>query len=58
MEAVEQKRIGCGSRFGVACRQILTPSVTGATRPGIRPGGWAFQHANPYYPDTDDTALS
>ena len=28
-----------------------------ATRPGIRPGGWAFQYANPYYPDTDDTAV-
>ncbi len=23
-----------------------------ATRPGIRPGGWAFQYANPHYPDT------
>jgi len=28
-----------------------------ATRPGVRPGGWAFQYANPYYPDTDDTAV-
>jgi squalene-hopene/tetraprenyl-beta-curcumene cyclase len=28
-----------------------------ATRPGIRPGGWAFQYANPHYPDTDDTAV-
>lgn len=28
-----------------------------ATRPNIRPGGWAFQYANPYYPDTDDTAV-
>jgi len=27
-----------------------------ATRPGLRPGGWAFQFANPYYPDLDDTA--
>jgi squalene-hopene/tetraprenyl-beta-curcumene cyclase len=27
-----------------------------ATRPGVRPGGWAFQYANPYYPDLDDTA--
>jgi squalene-hopene/tetraprenyl-beta-curcumene cyclase len=25
-------------------------------RPQIRPGGWAFQYANPYYPDIDDTA--
>lgn len=28
-----------------------------ATRPNIRPGGWAFQYANPHYPDTDDTAV-
>jgi len=26
-------------------------------RPGLRPGGWAFQYANPHYPDVDDTAL-
>ena len=23
----------------------------------IRPGGWAFQYANPHYPDVDDTAV-
>ena len=26
------------------------------TRPRVRPGGWAFQYENPYYPDLDDTA--
>jgi squalene-hopene/tetraprenyl-beta-curcumene cyclase len=26
-------------------------------RPDVRPGGWAFQYANPYYPDVDDTAV-
>ncbi|HEY3799872.1 MAG TPA: squalene--hopene cyclase [Caulobacteraceae bacterium] len=26
-------------------------------RPGVRPGGWAFQYANPHYPDLDDTAV-
>lgn len=26
-------------------------------RPGLRPGGWAFQYANAYYPDVDDTAV-
>jgi len=25
-------------------------------RPQLRPGGWAFQYANAYYPDVDDTA--
>ncbi len=29
----------------------------GARRPNIRPGGWAFQYANPHYPDLDDTAV-
>ncbi|MGA2892419.1 MAG: squalene--hopene cyclase [Xanthobacteraceae bacterium] len=28
-----------------------------ARRPEIRPGGWAFQYANPHYPDVDDTAV-
>src|SRR5262244_2662254 len=28
-----------------------------ARRPNIRPGGWAFQYANPHYPDVDDTAV-
>ena len=27
-----------------------------AQRPGLAPGGWAFQYANPAYPDVDDTA--
>ena len=26
-------------------------------RPNVRPGGWAFQYANPHYPDLDDTAV-
>jgi squalene-hopene/tetraprenyl-beta-curcumene cyclase len=28
-----------------------------AHRPYARPGGWAFQYANPHYPDLDDTAV-
>lgn len=28
-----------------------------ATRPNVRPGGWAFQYGNAYYPDVDDTAV-
>jgi squalene-hopene/tetraprenyl-beta-curcumene cyclase len=27
-------------------------------RPGLRPGGWAFQYENPHYPDVDDTAAA
>ncbi|MCG5075521.1 squalene--hopene cyclase [Paraburkholderia sp. RG36] len=26
-------------------------------RADVRPGGWAFQYANPHYPDVDDTAV-
>jgi squalene-hopene/tetraprenyl-beta-curcumene cyclase len=26
-------------------------------RENVRPGGWAFQFANPHYPDVDDTAV-
>jgi squalene-hopene/tetraprenyl-beta-curcumene cyclase len=26
-------------------------------RPGLTPGGWAFEFANEYYPDIDDTAM-
>ena len=39
-------------------RQIL--DVVGdwaAARPDVRPGGWAFQYRNDYYPDVDDTAV-
>lgn len=28
-----------------------------ARRPGLAPGGWAFQFRNDYYPDVDDTAV-
>jgi squalene-hopene/tetraprenyl-beta-curcumene cyclase len=39
-------------------RQVL--DVVGdwkAQRPGLRPGGWAFQYWNDYYPDVDDTGV-
>ena len=26
-------------------------------KPDVRPGGWAFQYVNAYYPDVDDTAV-
>ncbi len=38
--------------------QILDVKGDWATRrPDVRPGGWAFQYANPHYPDLDDTAV-
>ena len=38
--------------------QVLDVVGDWATRrPHVRPGGWAFQYANPHYPDLDDTAV-
>jgi squalene-hopene/tetraprenyl-beta-curcumene cyclase len=42
----------------LATKQVL--DVKGdwsVQRPNVRPGGWAFQYANPHYPDLDDTAV-
>jgi squalene-hopene/tetraprenyl-beta-curcumene cyclase len=51
-------------RRNLACLEWLRPlqvlNTVGdwaSTRPDIRPGGWAFQYANPHYPDLDDTAV-
>ncbi len=39
-------------------RQVLEHKGDWAVqRPDVRPGGWAFQYANPDYPDLDDTAV-
>jgi squalene-hopene/tetraprenyl-beta-curcumene cyclase len=61
MEA-EDERLEPAIRRGldwIAGRQVL--NVVGdwaAARPGLRPGGWAFQYENPHYPDLDDTAAA
>jgi squalene-hopene/tetraprenyl-beta-curcumene cyclase len=39
-------------------RQLLDePADWQVNRPGLAGGGWAFQFANSYYPDLDDTAV-
>ena len=39
-------------------RQVLDVKGDWAgQRPDVRPGGWAFQYENAYYPDLDDTAV-
>src|SRR5438132_608145 len=51
-QAVTQVRKGLE---WLAAKQIL--ELKGdwiALRPDVRPGGWAFQYANPHYPDVDD----
>jgi squalene-hopene/tetraprenyl-beta-curcumene cyclase len=52
-----------GETTELAChwlRQRQINDVSGdwcVRRPGLRPGGWAFQYENPHYPDVDDTAV-
>ena len=42
----------------LARRQVLDVVGDWANRrPNLRPGGWAFQYWNDYYPDVDDTAV-
>ncbi|HEV2633764.1 MAG TPA: terpene cyclase/mutase family protein [Actinocrinis sp.] len=36
--------------------EITVPGDWQVRRPGLAPGGWAFEFANDLYPDTDDTA--
>lgn len=36
--------------------RVDEPGDWRAIRPGVPGGGWAFQFANPHYPDLDDTA--
>ncbi len=41
----------------LASKQITdTVGDWAVQRPGLAPAGWAFQYANPHYPDVDDTA--
>ncbi|HEY2111204.1 MAG TPA: squalene--hopene cyclase, partial [Dongiaceae bacterium] len=38
-------------------QELETVGDWAVQRPHVRPGGWAFQYANPHYPDLDDTAV-
>ncbi len=47
-----------GALTWLAPLQVLDVAGDWATlKPHVRPGGWAFQYNNPYYPDLDDTAV-
>ncbi|HEY3555633.1 MAG TPA: squalene--hopene cyclase, partial [Casimicrobiaceae bacterium] len=41
----------------LARRQVRTAGDWIEKRPNTSAGGWAFQYANPHYPDLDDTAV-
>jgi squalene-hopene/tetraprenyl-beta-curcumene cyclase len=52
-----QARVAKGLDW-LGTKQILDVKGDWAVqRPDVRPGGWAFQYANDYYPDVDDTAV-
>jgi squalene-hopene/tetraprenyl-beta-curcumene cyclase len=36
--------------------EVRVPGDWSVRRPGLAPGGWAFEFANDHYPDIDDTA--
>ncbi len=56
-EAGEEEAVGAAAAW-LAERQVTELAGDWAVvRPAVRPGGWAFQYANPYYPDVDDTAV-
>ncbi len=55
--------LGAHPDVDAACQWLAEQQVTDVRgdwaeiRPHAPPGGWAFQYANPHYPDVDDTAV-
>jgi squalene-hopene/tetraprenyl-beta-curcumene cyclase len=54
-EAVEQARRGLD--WLIPRQELEVKGDWADRRPDVQPGGWAFQYANPHYPDLDDTAV-
>ena len=60
-----RRRASAGPRRGRARARLAaraadrstSPATGRCARPDAPPGGWAFQYANPHYPDVDDTAV-
>jgi squalene-hopene/tetraprenyl-beta-curcumene cyclase len=42
----------------VLAKQATLPGDWSLTAKGVAPGGWAFERANVFYPDVDDTAVA
>jgi squalene-hopene/tetraprenyl-beta-curcumene cyclase len=51
------ERAGKGLAWLKPLQVLDTKGDWAVRRPDTRPGGWAFQYANPHYPDLDDTAV-
>ena len=41
----------------LVANQIFKPGDWSVYNPGLEPGGWAFEFANDWYPDVDDSAV-
>ena len=41
----------------LVANQIFRPGDWSVVNPSLEPGGWAFEFANDWYPDVDDTAV-
>ena len=54
-KAVDAARRGLG--WLLPLQELEVKGDWAERRPDVRPGGWAFQYANPHYPDLDDTAV-
>jgi squalene-hopene/tetraprenyl-beta-curcumene cyclase len=61
--AVAEAESATAPGVSAACAWLRGRQITdvfgdwAVTRPGVKPGGWAFQYANAHYPDVDDTAV-
>jgi squalene-hopene/tetraprenyl-beta-curcumene cyclase len=51
------KAVDSGLRWLLPLQVLDVKGDWAERRPGVRPGGLAFQYANPHYPDLDDTAV-
>jgi squalene-hopene/tetraprenyl-beta-curcumene cyclase len=63
MHALAEAGFGPDAPFAQATTRWLLekecrrPSDWAKSCPGVEPSGWFFEHANPHYPDVDDTAM-
>ena len=61
LESREERAVAGASRALAWLKPLQVLDIRGdwaEARPDVRPGGWAFQYANPHYPDVDDTAVA
>jgi squalene-hopene/tetraprenyl-beta-curcumene cyclase len=60
MESGDETAVECarrGLKWLLPKQELEVKGDWAERSPNVRPGGWAFQYANPHYPDLDDTAM-